>query len=199
MVTTTRPRTLAARFRTGPIGRLVRLGWAAAAALALVSIVDARGSARFRNPHVLTEPSAWFLHALMLVVFFLLVGAIASALADGRMARRIQVASVAAVTGIAALAGGLGHLAHGSAWGFPLADLVWWFDVVVLAQEVVALVLATVLGTPGCEIGVWPELIARARGERSVPSSGLACVVGLHLVDEWEARRKRSPRVSAHR
>jgi hypothetical protein len=199
MVTTARPRTVAARFRTGPLGRLVRLGWAAAAALALVSIVDARGSARFRNTHVLTEPSAWFLHALMLVVFVLLVGAIASALGDGRMARRVQVASVAAMTGIVAVAGGLGHLAYGSAWGFPLADLVWWFDVLVLAQEVVALVLAIVLGTPGCEIGVWPELIARVRGERSAPSSGLACIVGLHLLDEWEARRGKSPHTSSPR
>jgi hypothetical protein len=193
MVTTARPRTEAGGFRTGPLGRLVRLGWAAVAALALVSIIDARGSARFRNPHVLTESSAWFLHALMLVVFVILVGAIASTLGDGRLARRVQVASVAAVTGIVALAGGLGQLAYGSAWGFPLADVVWWFDVLVLAQEVVALVLAIVLGTPGCEIGIWPELIARVRGQRSTPAAGLACIVGLHLLDEWEVRRRTSP------
>lgn len=38
--------------RTGPVGRLLRLGMAVAAALTLASIVDSHGSARFRNPHI---------------------------------------------------------------------------------------------------------------------------------------------------
>ena len=67
---------------------------------------------------------------------------------------------------------------------------MWSFDVVLLAEDVVALVLAIALGTPGCEIGVWPELIARVRGERSSRSTGLVCIVGLHLVDAWEARHR---------
>ena len=78
--------------------------------------------------------------------------------------------------------------------GFPLADLVWTFDVVMLAQTVVALLLAIVLGTPGCEIGVWPEVIARSRGESAPPTTGLACVIGLHFIDEWEARRRPAAR-----
>jgi hypothetical protein len=56
----------------------------------------------------------------------------------------------------------------------------------------VALVLAIALGTPGCEIGVWPELIARVRGGRASASAGLACIVGVHLVDAWEARHRTS-------
>jgi hypothetical protein len=192
MVTSTEPRRVAASPRTGPLGRLARLGWAAATAMILASIVDGRGPARFRNPHVLTEPSAWLLHAVMLVAFVLLVGAIASALGGRQVARRAQVGTLVAVAGTVALAGAVGHLAYGAVWGFPLADLVWSFDVLVLAQQVVALVLAIALGTPGCEIGVWPELIARRRGERSSPSAGLACIVGLHLVDAWEARHRAS-------
>jgi hypothetical protein len=128
----------------------------------------------------------------MLVVFVLLVGAIASALGGRQVARRAQVGTLLAVAGTVALAGAVGHLAYGSVWGFPLADLVWSFDVVLLAQQVVALVLAIALGTPGCEIGVWPELIARVRGERPSASVGLACIVGLHLVDAWEARHRTS-------
>jgi hypothetical protein len=190
MVTTTVPRGVAASSRTGPLGRLARLGWAVLSAIVLASIVDGRGPARFRNPHVLTEPSAWLLHAVMLVMFVLLVGAIASALGGRQVARRVQIGSLLAVAGTVALTGAVGHLAYGSAWGFPLADLVWSFDVAMLAEQVVALVLAVSLGTPGCEIGVWPELIARVRGERSSPSVGLACIVGLHLVDAWEARHR---------
>jgi hypothetical protein len=89
----------------------------------------------------------------------------------------------------------VGLVFYGSVWGFPLADLVWWFDVLMLAEGLIACTLAVVLGTPGCEIGVWPELTARLRGRRSAPANGLACVVGLHFVDRWESRhRLRRPR-----
>jgi len=173
--------------RTGPVGRLVRLSLAVAAALTMASIVDSRGSARFRNPHILTEPIAGFLHVLMLVVFVLIVGAVSAVLLGDRVARRVQVASIVALAGAVGLAGALGHFRYGSVWGFPLADLVWYFDVFLLAAEFTAFVLAVVLGTPGCEIGVWPELISRARRERAARTEGLACIVGLHLIDHFEA------------
>src|SRR5713226_4950628 len=83
--------------RTGPIGRLARLGLAGAFALTFLSIVDWRGSARFRNPHILSEPSAWLLHVLMFVVFLVLVGALAAALAGPGAKRRWQVRAVVAV------------------------------------------------------------------------------------------------------
>ena len=114
MVTTAAPRGVAASPRTGPLGRLVRLGWAAGLAAALASIVDGRGPARFRNPHVLTEPSAWLLHAVMLVLLVLLVGAIAEALGGRQVARRAQVGTLLAVAGTVVLAGTVGHVAYGS-------------------------------------------------------------------------------------
>jgi hypothetical protein len=64
---------------------------------------------------------------------------------------------------------------------------VWWFDLLMLLEIIVALLIAIVLGTPGCEVGVWPALAARARGTASEPGVGLACLVGLHFVDAWEA------------
>ena len=176
--------------RTGPVGRLARLALAGAFALTLFSIVDSRGSARFRNPHVLSEPSVWFLDALMFVIFVILVGALASALAGARARRPWQVGVVVASMAAVALAAGVGLATHGSAWGFPLADLVWWFDVVVLVEQLIATLLAIALGTPGCEVGVWSDLLARARGHTAPSEQGLACVVGLHLVDAWEARRR---------
>jgi len=60
---------LPARVRTGPVGRLARLSLAAVYAASLLSIVDRRGSAHFRNPHILTEPLAWLLHLVMLTPF----------------------------------------------------------------------------------------------------------------------------------
>src|SRR5438128_6355967 len=143
--------------RTGPLGRLVRLGLLAVFAASLYSIVDGHGSARFRNPHVLTEPSAWLLHAMMLIVFVVLVGTIASTLLGTRLVRRTQIGAVAALLGSSVVAAIVGQLAFGSVWGFPLADLVWWFDVVMLAAGFASTALAIVLGTPGCEIGVLRE------------------------------------------
>lgn len=176
--------------RTGPIGRLARVAWATAAALTLTSIVDRTGSARFRNPHILTEPSAWFLHGLMLLAFVLTVGAVAAALLGHRVARRVQVASVVAIAGTVLVAGAVGAATSGAVWGFPLADLVWYFDVVVLAAQFAAFVLAVVVGTPGCELNVFPELIARVRRETTARTEGLACIIGLDQIDRWEARRR---------
>jgi hypothetical protein len=178
--------------RTGPVGRLARLGFAAVYGAAFLSIVDWRGSARFRNPHILSEPTAWFLHLLMLISFLILVGALATTFAGPFAKRRFQVGAFVASVAAIAVAALIGLGTQGAAWGFPLADLVWWFDVLMLSEGLVALLLAVALGTPGCEIGVWSELLARARGGESETHVGLACVVGLHLLDAWEARGRLS-------
>lgn len=174
--------------RTGPLGRFARLAWAAIFAVSLASIVGPRGSAQFRDPHILTEPSAWLLHLAMLVVFVILVGTVAQAV--GAPARRAQTTASAVLVVLVALAAVAGQLLRGAAWGFPLADVVWIFDVVLLAEQVAALGLSILLGTPGCEVGVWAELIARIRGEPRSTTAGLACVVGLQLIDRWEASRR---------
>lgn len=176
--------------RTGPVGRLARLGWAAIFALSLWSITGPELSARFRNPHILGEPSAWVLHLAMVLVFVILVGAVAGALAGQKARVPSQIGAVIALIAIMATASAIGLRSHGSAWGFPLADVVWWFDAVVLVEQIVATLLAVVLGLPGCEIGVWPWLIARARGDSPRTENVLACVIGLHLIDQWEARRR---------
>jgi hypothetical protein len=178
--------------RTGPVGRFARLVLAGLFAYPLFSIVGPGLSSRFRNPHILSEPSAWLVHILMLATFVILVGALASALAGQRARRPWQAAALVGAAATVAIAGGIGLAQHGEFWGFPLADVVWWFDVVMLTEQVAATLLAIGLGTPGCEIGVWPALIGRVRGDAPAVESGLACIVGLHLLDGWEARRART-------
>ena len=176
--------------RTGPVGRIARAGWAILFALTLLSIVDSRGPARFRDPHILSEPTAWVLHVLMVVVFVVLVGALAGTLGRPGIVRRAQAAGVVTLAATALLAGAVGQLTRGEIWGFPLADAVWVFDVAMLAQELAAFVLAIPLGTPGCEIGVWGEIIAAIRGGVASRPGVLACVVGLDRIDRWEATRR---------
>ena len=155
----------------------------------LTTILGPGWSSRFRNPHILSEPSAWLIHLLMLLLFVILVGALAASVFGPASRTRWMVGATLAALAVVALAGGMGLVLRGSFWGFPLADVVWWFDVVMLTEQVVAFVLAIALGMPGCEIGIWPHLISRVRGRDTTTETGLACVVGLHLLDRWEANR----------
>lgn len=186
--------TSAAAYRTGPIGRLARLVLAAAMGLSLSSILDEGGAVGFRNPSVLTEPSVWLLDAVMLALFVHLVGRLAAVMVGEGVARRWRFGALVGLAVMMTVAALVGRLFSSALWGFPLADLVWAFDIVMLPETIVALLLAIALGTPGCEIGMWPELIAHARGEHAAPSSGPACVIGLHLLDELEARRRPTAR-----
>jgi hypothetical protein len=183
------PNTAPGQHRTGPLGRLARVGLFMVFAGSLYSIVDGQGSARFRNPHILSEPSAWLLHLTMLVLFVVLVGTLAATLVRTQRVFGVQAAALGALLCGCALAGIGGQLAFGSFWGFPLADLVWWFDVLMLALGLTSAALATVLGTPGCEIGVIRELAARFHRAQAPSADGSPCVVGLHALDGWERRR----------
>ncbi|HEV2414885.1 MAG TPA: hypothetical protein VGX27_08745 [Candidatus Dormibacteraeota bacterium] len=176
--------------RTRPIGRLARLALAAAYAVSLVSITGPRLSAQFRNPHILGEIGPWILLALMLLTYVLLAGAVGFAFGGAASRRRWQIGAVVVAVAAALVAVLATFAINGTGWGFPVADLVWWFDVAMLIEGLVALLLSVAVGLPGCEIGVWPMFISRARGTAPLPEEGLACVVGLHYLDAWEARRR---------
>jgi hypothetical protein len=178
--------------RTGPVGRLARLLIAAALALGLFSIADQGGPASFRDPSNLTEPITWVLHGAMLVVFVLLVGQLVGATLSPAAGRRWQLGAVLVLAVLLAAAAVTAWIASGEVWASPLSDLVWGFDAFMLVETIVALLLAITLRTPGCEVGVWPELIARLRGEDGAAATRPICVLGLHFVDEWEARRARA-------
>ena len=175
--------------RTGPVGRAVRAGWLLVVAITLLSIVDARGPARFRDPHVLGEASAWLLHVVMLAAYLALAGAVSGAFTPHPNTRRAQIGALLILGAGLAVGAAIGRMTSGAVWAYPLPDSVWTFDLVMLVQELGAFALAIVLGTPGCEVGVWPELVARAGGRPRGQTGGLACVVGLQFVDRWEARR----------
>jgi hypothetical protein len=183
--------------RTGPVGRLARILLLAAPVFSLVSIADQGGVVAFRELSILDEFGVWLITAVTVVLFVHLVGELVWALAGDPVALLARILASLGLAMAIAVTAAAGQLASGHAWGYPLADLVWWFDVVMLAETIVALGLAIVLGTPGCEIGVWTELIYRARGERTRAARWVLCLVGLNLVDEWEARRGEQTEASA--
>jgi hypothetical protein len=179
--------------RTGPFGRLARLMLAIFFVLVLYSIADQGGPASFRDSSNLREPITWALHGGMLIVFVLLVGQLAAATAGPAAVRRWQVRALAGLVVVLAAGALTAWLASGDVWATPFADIVWGFDAVMLVETIGALLLAIALGTPGCEVGVWPELIGRLRGDDAAARAMPICVLGLHFIDDWEARRSRAP------
>ncbi len=174
--------------RTGPLGRAARLVLVALLIESFVSIADQGGPASFRGARNLTEPSLLVLDALMLALFVSMVGVVATSLRPRAPTERWSLATLAVAGAAVALAAALSQVAHGTIWDSPLSDLVWWFDALMLLETIVTLVVAVAIGLPGCEIGVWPWLIARSRGEPA-PLRAVGCIVGLHLIDNWEASR----------
>jgi hypothetical protein len=145
-----------------------------------------RGAAGYRDPTVLTDVSFWILTVIVLVSIVDFAGRFAPGV--GRIspaARRMVTAAGLLVAAVAAAA--LGLVLRGMVWGFPLADLAWWLNTAYAVELAPAFGLAALLGTPGCEQGVWRDLFDR-RGSNT--HSPLSCVIGLHALDTWEADKR---------
>jgi hypothetical protein len=174
--------------RTGPVGRSLRLILALAIGTFVVlrlATFAHRGPTGYRDPAVLGEIGLWILTVIVLVSIVDFAGRFAPGLERlAPNARRI--ATVVALLGAVVLAAAAGLVLRGAVWGFPLADLVWWLDTAYLLQLGPAFGLAALLGTPGCEQGVWRELLGHRGSGSHTP---LTCVIGLHALDAWEAER----------
>jgi hypothetical protein len=173
--------------RTGPVGRAVRLLLAVGFAAALATLVDQGGPASVRDPETLTDWSYVALTIGMVAVYAILVTQLGKMVGGEAGATRARTVALSVLAAAAAVAAVFGELRSGAVWGSPLSDLVWALDVAMLLETIVALLLAAVLGTPGCEIGVWAEIAARLHGR---PASPPLCIIGLHHLDAWEFRRR---------
>ena len=176
--------------RTGPVGRAARLLLAVGFAASLGTLLDQGCPESVRDPETLADAPFVVLTVAMVAVWAILAGELAKLVGGdsaARRARRVVLALLAAAAGVAGL---VGQVRAGAMWGSPLSDLVWALDVAMLVETIVALLLAVVLGTPGCEIGVWAEIGAHLLRR---PASPPLCIFGLHYLDAWELRR-RAPR-----
>jgi hypothetical protein len=177
--------------RTGPVGRTVRFLLAIGFAYGLATLVDQGGPASIRDPETLTDVPTVVLTIAMIAVYAILVMELANLVRGEAFATTAWKVALSLLAAAAASAALVGKLRSGEVWGSPLSDLVWALDVAMLLETIVALPLAVVLGTPGCEIGAWAEIAARLRGR---PASPPLCIIGLHHLDEWELRRRSARR-----
>ena len=165
--------------RTGPIGRAVRLLLAAVLAVFALDLIDA-GVTDYDRTEVLRFPGFWLLTVATIdtVIRFL------------PLPRRLRWLAPAGLAVVAITAAAISVAATGSAWGPPLTRLVWSLHVALLVIASVSLIPVVALATPSCELTVWRDLRARARGTH--PRAVQPCVAGLHLLDAWEAGRRGS-------
>ena len=174
--------------RTGPVGRAVRLLLAVGFTYGFATLVDQGGPASVRDPETLTTDAPFVvLTVAMVAVYAVFVTELAKIVAGEAVAKRARIVALVVLGAAAALAAVVGEVRAGAVWGSPLSDLVSTLDAAMLLQTIVALLLAVVLGTRGCEIGVWADIAARLRGR---PASPPLCIIGLHHLDEWELRRR---------
>jgi hypothetical protein len=156
-------------------------------AYGLATLVDQGGPASVRDPETLTDAPFLVLTIAMVAAYAVLVGELTKLAAGEAVAKTARRVALSALASAAAAAAVVSEVRAGAVWGSPLSDLVWALDVAMLLQTIIALLLAVVLGTPGCEIGVWDDIAARLRGR---PASSPLCIIGLHHFDEWELRRR---------
>jgi hypothetical protein len=173
--------------RTGPVGRAVRLLLAAGFAYGFATLVDQGGPASIRDPETLADAPFVVVTIAMVALYVVLVTELAKLVAGEAVAKTARSVALIVLGAAVAVAAVVGEVRSGAVWGSPLSDVVWTLDVAMLFQTTVALLIAVVLGTPGCEIGVWADLAARRRGRPATPP---ICIIGLHHLDRWEARRR---------
>jgi hypothetical protein len=177
--------------RTGPVGRAARIMLLAVFAILFGSLVDEDGAVGLRSSTPGDEPGLLVVTVVMGVLFVGLAGELGRVLVNDLAARRWRLLASTGLLAATAVSAAVGWLMSGTIWEFPLVDAIWWFDVVMFGQTIVALLVAIVLGTPGCEVRVWPELIYRLRGHPASNPPRLVCVIGLDFIDAWEARPAR--------
>ena len=130
---------------------------------------------------ILESISLWVLVA---VLFFSMQDVINLGL-NVRWGRKAQIVTlVAALVFIA-----IDTIFYSRLWAPPLGIFFYLWFLVIAIPLGIALVLAAILGMPGCEMRAYAALIAKMRGHSA---SEHYCPGGIDFIDHWEAHlRKR--------
>jgi hypothetical protein len=91
--------------------------------------------------------------------------------------------------GVFMLIAGVGYLVAGTVETSFLARSVWVWELYLYSHLGTAFIIATVIGTPGCEMRAFHNLYSRLTG---ISTKEHYCPVGpLHPIDQWEAGLRR--------
>lgn len=163
--------------RPGPIGRLYRL-FMAAICLFVVGLVW-----RARDP-LLAGDADTFASLILPIVFGIFVVNYVINIGFGiSLGRLPQFVSI----GAAIIAAASGQLLFGSASAPPLGLYLAFWLAYLYTHLGLSFLLATLLGTPGCEMRAFADLGGHLKGVRAAEHH---CPVGImQPLDNWEARQ----------
>ncbi len=166
--------------RPGPIGRLVRLAFGLVCIWYVFVLIAVSGDLMSGQGGI--RPVVWngVLIGLFLVSYIINIGY------SRPWKKWPALISAGAFVAIA----GAGYLTQGTVETELLARTVWVWEVYLFSHLGIAFIIATLIGTPGCEMRAFHDLYSRLTG---IPTKEHYCPVGpLHPIDQWEAGRSRS-------
>jgi len=166
--------------RPGPIGRLLRLVFGLICAWYVLQLIAVSGELLSGAGHI--KPIVWngVLIGLFLISYVINIGF-----------SRAWKKWPALISGVAFLAlGGIGYLTQGIVGTDLLAHAVWAWEIYLFSHLGGAFLIASAIGTPGCEMRAFHNLYTRITG---IATKEHYCPVGpLHPVDRWESRLSKS-------
>jgi len=162
--------------RPGPIGRVARLLFAVLCIGYVIGLMDATDSLRSADGRIRALVWNGLLPTLFLVSYVINIG---FSRAWGKRPAAVCGASIIAAAGI-------GYLLHGVVETQILARAIWLWEAYVFAHLGLAFLIASLLGTPGCEMRAFHDIYSKLTG---IPTQEHCCPIGpLHPIDQWEAR-----------
>ena len=166
--------------RPGPIGRLVRLTFGLICAWYVFVLIEVSGQLMSGDGHI--RPVVWngVIFGLFLISYIINIG----------FSRAWKKWPAFISGGIFLAIAGIGYLTKGTIETELLARAVWIWEVYLFSHLGGAFIIASLIGTPGCEMRAFHDLFSRVTG---IPTKEHYCPVGpLHPIDQWEARRSQS-------
>ena len=163
--------------RPGPIGRLVRLAYGLLGAWFVIGLLDVTDDLLSRNSHIRSFMGFGLVFGLFLISYVINIGFF-----QGWKKWPAFISGVVFV-GI----GAFGYLTQGTIETELLARAVWTWELYLFCHLGAAYIIASLIGTPGCEMRAFHELYSQLTG---IPTKEHYCPVGpLHPIDQWEAKR----------
>lgn len=165
--------------KTGPFGILARLSWLAVTLWGLYQII-------FDWPSLIADTEIFADSGIVLVTGFTVL--LFSDVVNITFRRNWGYRPIQLLIALAVVALVVDVIVYEEAWAAPLGWLVWGADLFVFAFLTVSFLVGIPMRLRGCELGALPALAARMRGQPFDDTP--RCSMGLHKIDEWEARRK---------
>jgi hypothetical protein len=163
--------------KPGPVGRFVRLAFAAACLYYVWSLIDATASLFDSDGHIRSIFWNGVIFGLFLVSYVINIGYSRSWKKWPAMVSAFILICIA----------GFGFVNSGNPETTILAWTICGWELYVFTHLGTAFLIAGLIGTPGCEMRAFHDLFSRITG---IATKEHVCPVGpLNRIDRWEARR----------